>query len=420
VEATDLGEFTDTGFLDIRYDGTKVAYLSMDFLHDGLPRMELVARWKPAAAVAAQLPAKTDVTDTLLKLLGRLNICSKETVIRQYDHEVQAGSVVKPLSGVHNDGPSDAAVLRPDLASFKGIAVSNGITPRYSDIDTYAMAACGLDEAVRNAVCVGADPDLMAALDNFCWCDPVQSRDNPDGEYKLAQLIRANQALYDLCRAYGIPLISGKDSMKNDYRIGDVSISIPPTLLVSLVATVPDVRNCATLDFKKAGNPVYLLGKTFRHLGVTEFSLMENLTDTTVPRLADPQAALALYRMLFKAHCSGLVRACHDCSDGGLAVALAEMCFSGSIGTTIDLACVLSEGCTGDAEILFSESPGRIVVEVDKQKASQFETLFAGLPYSCIGTVDASSRIVCRGLGKNNVLDCPVEHARTEWKKTLL
>ena len=230
VEATDLGEFTDSGYLVVKYGTTIVADLAMDFLHDGLPPMHLTARWKTPVAKKSKSAASGDLTQDLLELLKRLNICSKEYVVRQYDHEVQGGSVIKPLCGLRNDGPSDAAVLRPVLGSFEGIAVSSGIVPRYSDIDTYSMVSCAVDEAVRNACCVGADPSFMAGLDNFCWCDPVKSGANPDGEYKLAQLIRANQALYDVCLAYGVPLISGKDSMKNDYSIGEVKISIPPTI----------------------------------------------------------------------------------------------------------------------------------------------------------------------------------------------
>ena len=172
-----------------------------------------------------------DLTPTLMELMGRWNICSKERLIRQYDHEVQGGTVIKPLVGAQNDGPGDAAVLRPLLDRFRGVAVGCGIAPRYSDLDTYWMMAACIDEAVRNIVAVGADPDHMAGLDNFCWCDPVQSEKTPDGEYKLAQLVRANEALYDITTVYRIPCISGKDSMKNDYHIGDTKISIPPTVL---------------------------------------------------------------------------------------------------------------------------------------------------------------------------------------------
>jgi len=419
VESTDLGIFNDSGMLTLMYGDTTVASLSMDFLHDGLPPMQLIARWTEPHTPATAVFDNSDLTNDLLDLLRRLNICSKEYIVRQYDHEVQGGSVVKPLCGAENDGPSDAAVMRPVLTSFEGIAVSNGITPRYSDIDTYAMSACVIDEAVRNAVCVGADPSFMAGLDNFCWCDPVQSAGNPDGEYKLAQLIRANQALYDLCVAYGIPLISGKDSMKNDYRIGDVKISIPPTLLFSLVAKVPDVRKSVTMDLKKPGNLIYMLGTTYRHMGSTEYALLKNSADDSVPQVLNSRGAFTLYSRLFDAITLGLVRTAHDCSDGGLGVALAEMCFAGNWGAVVDAANVLQSGCATDAELLFSESPCRILIEVTPDNAAKIETLFTSLPCACIGSVTVDTTITINGLSGKPVISCSGDSAKTAWKSTL-
>jgi phosphoribosylformylglycinamidine synthase len=419
VEATDLGTFTDSGYLTLHYGDIVVANLSMKFLHEGLPPMRLTARWQSPKTPSAAFPSSDDYNGDLINLLKRLNICSKEYVIRQYDHEVQGGSVVKPLVGVHSDGPGDAAVIRPVLSSFEGIAVSCGIVPRYSDIDTYAMVSCTVDEAVRNACCVGADPGAMAGLDNFCWCDPVAGDDNPDGEYKLAQLIRANQALYDICLAYGIALISGKDSMKNDYRIGEVKISIPPTLLFSLVAKTSDVRESVTMDFKNAGNLIYLIGTTYRHLGASEYAFMKNTVDGTVPNVVDPKSAFASYTMLHAAIRKGLVASCHDCSDGGLAVALAEMCFAGELGAEISLSKVPQKDCTSDVELLFSESPCRILVEAPKVALEQFESLFEGLPCSCIGTVSQSAIISVKGLNNCTALSCPIGDAKAAWKNTL-
>jgi len=231
VEATVLGKFTRSGFFHVLYGGKTVAYLNMEFLHDGVPQMKLQARWVAPQHKEPHLMPVKDMGAELQKMLARLNICSKESVVRQYDHEVQGGSVIKPLVGAYNDGPSDAAVIRPLLDSLEGVVVAHGICPRYSDIDTYAMTACAIDEAIRNAVAVGADIDRLAGLDNFCWCDPVPSEKTPDGEYKLAQLVRANQAIYDYTTVFGVPCISGKDSMKNDYQIGRTKISIPPTVL---------------------------------------------------------------------------------------------------------------------------------------------------------------------------------------------
>ncbi|MDY7001961.1 MAG: AIR synthase-related protein, partial [Thermodesulfobacteriota bacterium] len=234
VMAVTLGEFTDSGSFHVRYKDKPVALLDMDFLHHGVPRMELSAIWeRPAPLKQAPLEHKPlDVPDQaglLKKMLGSLNICSKEYVVRQYDHEVQGGSAVKPLVGALRDGPSDAGVLRPLLDKDLGVVVSHGICPKYSALDTYWMMASCLDEAVRNAVAVGGNPHHMAGVDNFCWCDPVQSEKTPDGRYTLAQLVRANQALAHFCLAYGVPCVSGKDSMKNDYTDGQIKISIPPT-----------------------------------------------------------------------------------------------------------------------------------------------------------------------------------------------
>jgi phosphoribosylformylglycinamidine synthase len=419
VEATDLGEFTSDGFLDLRFGDTVVACLSMEFMHNGLPGMRLFAKWEDRGSGRKGAFPAADLKADLLGLLKRLNICSKEYVVRQYDHEVQAGSVVKPLCGAKNDGPSDAAVIRPVLDSFEGIAVSNGIVPRYSDIDTYAMASCAVDEAVRNAVCVGADPHFMAGLDNFCWCDPVQSDTNPDGEYKLAQLVRANRALLDICVTYGVPLISGKDSMKNDYRIGAVSISIPPTLLFSLVAKVPDVRKAVTMDFKEGGNLIYCIGTTYPELGASEYALMKNVKDTTVPVVHDPGQAFACYTALFSAIQAGLVRSCHDLSDGGLGVALAEMCFAGETGANISLAAMKQSGCTTDIEVLFSESQARILIEVEPAHALRVESLFNDLPLSRIGAVVKGDMITVTGLTQAPVLGLSRIDAKAAWKSTL-
>jgi phosphoribosylformylglycinamidine synthase len=264
VEATPLGTYTDTGLFHILYDDETVALLDMAFVHDGLPEMHLQAHWQPPQHPEPSFPCPADLTESLLQMLGRLNICSKEWVIRQYDHEVQGRSVIKPLVGKHDDGPADAAVLRPLLDSMEGVIVANGICPRYSDIDTYHMAANAIDEAIRNVIAVGGGLGHIAGLDNFCWPDPVFSDKTPDGPYKLAQLVRANQALYDYCTAYGVPCISGKDSMKNDYQIGDTKISVPPTLLFSVIASMPDVRKAITMDVKQPVDLVFILGEPSR------------------------------------------------------------------------------------------------------------------------------------------------------------
>jgi len=390
VESTVLGSYTDSGLFNVRYGAKTVTCLDMGFLHEGLPQMALRARWTPPRIAAAPLPAIADQAALLKRMLGRLNICSKEYVIRQYDHEVQGRSIVKPLVGVKRDGPGDAAVIRPDYASEEGLVLSHGICPKFSDLDTYWMMAAAIDEAVRGAVAVGADPDYMAGVDNFCWCDPVQSESTPDGEYKLAQLVRANEALDHFCRGFGVPCISGKDSMKNDYKGGGVKISIPPTVLYSVMAKLPDVKRAVTSDFKAAGDFVYVLGLTRPELGGSELAAELGLASPAVPQV-DLLAARERYATYFAAVQQGLVRACHDCSDGGLAVALAEMCIGGRLGADIDLDAVPACGCADALELLYSESQSRLVVAVAPDKAAAFETLFAGRQFARVGRVDGEA-----------------------------
>ena len=317
-------------------------------------------------------------------MLGRLNICSKEYVIRQYDHEVQGRSVVKPLVGEKQDGPADAGVLRPDLDSDKGLVVSHGICPKFSDLDTYWMMANAIDEAVRNAVAVGGDISHMAGIDNFCWCDPVQSETTPDGHYKLAQLVRANQALSHFSRAFGVPCISGKDSMKNDYKGGGVKISIPPTVLFSAVGIVPDVNKCVTSDFKNPGDFVYVLGMTRNELGGSEVSSQLGFVHPSVPHV-EALTARKRYETVQTAMSQGLISACHDLSDGGLGVALAEMSIGGRIGLEADLCSVPREYGMSTLAILYSESASRFVVTVSPENAQKFEELFKGQVFARIG-----------------------------------
>jgi phosphoribosylformylglycinamidine synthase len=354
----------------------------------------------------------------LRAMLGRLNICSKEYWVRQYDHEVQAGTVLKPLTGARDDGPSDAAVFRPLLDSMRAVAVSHGICPRYSDLDTYAMAACAVDEAVRNAVCVGADPDRMAGLDNFCWCDPVKSGKNPDGDFKLGQLVRANRGLYDTCVAYGVACISGKDSMKNDAVIEGKRISIPPTLLFSLAGQVEDARRAVSMDAKQAGHQVFVLGVTRDEHGASEYFLEAGGRGGKAPSVR-AEGNLALYRALYRAIRDGCVASCHDCSDGGLGVALAEVAFSGDLGMRVDLSAVPREGVERDDLLLYSESAGRFVVTVRREKVDVFEKLLSGLPAARVGEVTGEKILRVKGLRGEEIMAEGLDELREAWLSTL-
>jgi len=419
VEATPLGRFTQSGLFRIWFGEKLVGELEMDFLHHGLPQMELTAIWDPSP----QQPVLVedwgrDQVRLLHRMLGRLNICSREYIIRQYDHEVQGGSVVKPLTGVMQDGPADAAVIRPVLDSDRGLVVSNGLCPRYSDLDTYWMMANAVDEAVRNAVAVGGNLRHMAGVDNFCWCDPVQSDRTPDGEHKLAQLVRANQALAHFCLGFGVPCISGKDSMKNDYTIEQYKISIPPTVLFSVISVIPDINLCCTSDLKKPGDILYLLGRTGKELGGSELVDELDLEGGFVPQV-DVLSARSKYLTLYSAISRGLVSACHDLSDGGLGVAMAEMCIGGNLGADLDLKHV--PVCGGEAyapeELLYSETPSRMLVSVPKDKAQEFEGLFAGQCLARVGLVREDPVLEVQR-GEKQVFTEEVQELRRSWQET--
>ncbi|MBU1003853.1 MAG: phosphoribosylformylglycinamidine synthase [Proteobacteria bacterium] len=416
VESSVLGEFTDTGYFHITYGDKPVAYLSMDFLHDGVPQMELKAVWERPDVDEPYMPFFiTDQASLLKKMLGRLNICSKEYVVRQYDHEVQGGSVVKPLTGVLNDGPADAGALRPVLGKDRGIVVSHGICPKFSKLDTYWMMASAIDEAIRNAVATGGNPSHMAGTDNFCWCDPVQSEKTPDGHYKLAQLVRANQALAHYCQAFGVPCISGKDSMKNDYTGGGTKISIPPTVLFSAMSVIEDVNKCVTSDFKQPGDLVYILGLTKPELGGSELSELFKAPFFDVPQV-DAVSARERYITLHAAMQDSLVSAAHDLSDGGLGVAVAEMCIGGRLGAAIDLAKVPC--CPEDMEVtdlLYSESNSRLLITVRPENRHAFEAAFKGQHFALIGEVtDQGTLTVTKG--EQQLINEAVDSLTASWK----
>lgn len=421
VEATALGYFTDSGFFEVYFKDKPVARLEMDFLHNGAPKMHLDAVWKKPEEPWLTLEGMpTDCAwnnDFLLKMLSRLNICSRESVIRQYDHEVRGGSVIKPLNGIERDGPGDAAVLRPLLESDAGLVLAHGICPKYSDYDTYWMAANAIDEAIRNAVAVGGNPDFLAGVDNFCWCDPIKNLHNPDGEYKLAQLVRACEALRHFCLAYGTPCISGKDSMKNDYVQGDSRISIPPTLLFTVLGVIDNVTQAQTSDFKKPGDVIYILGGTWREMGASEACEELGRKGGRIPRV-ESSTALARYRALHGLMSLKVPSACHDCSDGGLAVALAEMCIGGRLGCEINLDNVPAYGGLNAFETMYSESASRHIVTVREDLASLFDALGMWQICRSIGKVTADGHLKIKS-GDSLLVNVPVEDLAKSFSATL-
>ena len=405
VESSVIGQFTDTHELVLKYEDNEVGRLTMEFLHDGRPPVIREATYDVKANAsgdreAGSLPVR-DYTEDLTKILASLNVASKEWIIRQYDHEVQSGSVVKPLVGVNNDGPSDAAVVRPDLKSSRGLVVSCGMNPHLGDEDPYWMAAAAIDEAIRNCVAVGADPDKIAILDNFCWGNTERSE-------TLGTLVRAALACQDIAVAYGTPFVSGKDSLNNEFSYDDSNgdrqtVAIPSTLLITALGQMENVERAVTMDLKSAGNRLYLVGQTnAAELGGSHFHLVNGIEGGVVPQL-NASVNLANYKALHAAINDGLVRSCHDLSEGGLAVAAAEMAFAGGVGVA------LIENLT--AEDLFSESNGRLLVEVEAENVSRFEAAVAA---QHVGDTNDGNRLEAGAL-----LSASLEDLKSAWQHPL-
>jgi len=413
VEGTVIGKFTDTHDLVLKYDDHEVGRVSMEFLHDGRPPVVRDATFQIPDESPCSLPERSSWDDDLKAILGARNVASKEWIVRQYDHEVQAGSVIKPLVGVQNDGPSDAAVVRPDLTSLRGLVVSCGMNPHLGDTDPWWMAASAIDEAIRNCVAVGANPDRIAILDNFCW-------GNTERPETLGTLVRAAMACHEVSVALGTPFISGKDSLNNEFSWEDENgdrqtVAIPSTLLISALGQVADVEQCVTMDLKEAGNRLYLVGETAEELGGSHLALVNELTGGVVPRM-NPERALTTFRAVHQAIQSGTVRSCHDLSEGGLAVAAAEMSFSGGLGADLSLS-----GINDDLEpgvLLFSESNTRFLIEVPADHASQFERCLADVKLTHVGHVAEHDRLVIRGVNGEPVIHSPFASLKQAWQAT--
>ena len=413
VEATVIGRTTDDHKIRLRYHGQVVGELEMAFLHDGQPRVVRKAAWAAPLIEESSFPQPPELGTILHKILAAPNVCSKEWVIRQYDHEVQGGSVLKPLVGVVNDGPGDACITRPRLESHRAIILANGLNPKYGLIDPYWMAASAIDEALRNVIAVGGRLEKCALLDNFCW----GNTDKPD---RLGGLLRAAQACYDLALVLGTPFISGKDSLNNEYKTetGE-SIAIPPTLLISAIAVMEDCRMAVSMDLKKPGNALYIIGETKKEMGGSHYYEVLNQKSAQVPRV-DPEKARNLFNALSAAIQAGLVRACHDCSEGGLGVALAEMAFAGGWGATVTLRQMpVSPDLQRSDLALFSESNSRFVIEVAPENERAVIALFHGMPCARIGEVTADPRLCIGGLAGELVVDEAIGLLKDSWQATL-
>lgn len=434
TELTDIGPFTNTNRITVRYGEKTVLELDNEFLHDGIPQRQLYAQIGSSEKASEKAEEKDDFWSKgrgetapinyaalTMRLLSHPNIASKSGVIRIYDHEVQGGTVVKPLTGIQNDGPSDACVLKPiGTSGTRGIVLSNGINPEYGKNDAYLMAHAVIDEAIRNAVAVGCDPTRIAILDNFCWGDPMRPE-------TLGTLVEAAQGCYDAALRYGTPFISGKDSLNNEYVGSDgLRHAIPPTLLISAIGIIDDVNQSVTMDLKEAGNILYLVGDFAPVFGGSHYTMTtvdsapETINSSTVDGLPSTigeavpgisENAPAVYRALNKAISTGLVRSCHDLSEGGLGVAAAEMCIGGRLGLTMELE------AEDTLRTMFGETNGCLLVEVRPGDTAAFEKLLTGLPKTRVAVVTAEANFILKKAGKE-ISFAPVDDLVTVWNIT--
>ena len=422
VEATIIGKFTSSGRGIVNYRNREIFNLKLDFLHDGLPKRNLFTEEPRIIIENPEFSEPSDYNKVLHDMISRLNVCSFEYISSQYDHEVQGNSVIKPLQGKGRVN-SNVSVIRPVLTSNKGVVLSQGFYPSYSDIDTYRMAACSIDTAVRNAISAGASLEHLAVLDNFCWCDS----NNP---FRLWQLKKAAKACYDFAVAYGTPYISGKDSMFNDFHGFDenfnaLNISIPPTLLISSIGVINDITKAVTLDFKVPGDLIYLIGTTKNETGGSEYNLYINEKECDKNRIRTniPEVNAIIFKKIYKAVEQAiderLLASSISIERGGLAVALCKSSVAGLYGCSIKLAGITNNEIIRNDILLFSESQGRFLVTVNPDRKDVFEKLFAGLPYFLLGTVGKKTSFIIDGIDGKNIIDTDIYDVEDSYKKKL-
>lgn len=424
VEATVLGTFNLSGKFHCLYNNKHVTYMDMKFVHEGVPQLKLKAEWltpESRGLIEPQIPKIKNHNKFLKDMLARPNIASKEYIIRQFDHEVQATSVIKHLVGEENDVNSDGVVIRPDFASKKALAIAAGINPRYSQIDTYHMTANAFDEAIRRIIALGANPKKIVLNDNFCWPSTLPGKDNPDAKYKMAQLVRANRALYDYTLCYGTPCISGKDSMSMDTAIPDTRgkehrISSLPTVMFSSAGIIDDYKKCVTMDVKRPGDLVFILGKTYDECGGSEYYEMFGEIGLNVP-IVRIKKAIKLYKSLNKAIEKRLVASAHGCYKGGLALALAQSSFAGGYGLEINLTSIPREKLENEDKLLYSESASRFVVTVPKKHEKEFLKIMKGNDFDSVGEVTKDKTLLIKGLRKQVLIKENIYTLKKVWKE---
>ena len=364
VELSDLGYFTGDAQLVVRHHGIPIVDLSTKFLHKGRPSRRLHATM-PSPSRVESVPECRDLRASLLALLAHPNIASKASVIRQYDHEILGSTIVRPLVGVANDGPGDGVVL-VHPADTDGIAIGVGVNPWFGQLDPEFMAWAVVDEAIRNVVVAGGNPDSVALMDNFSWGNPTRAT-------TFGELVAAVTGCCEAAAAYGAPFVSGKDSLNNEYLAADGKRhAIPPTLVITAVAPVADADRVVTPDLKDPGNLLVLVGRTRSEFGGSHLCMVTGDSKARAVPSPDP-ASPTNYRGLHAAIGLGLVRSAHDCSEGGVGIALAEMAIGGRLGIKIDLSTVHPDATTA----LFSESTGRVICEIRSVDLANFMAALA-------------------------------------------
>lgn len=402
-EATVIGRVTQDGRLRITYHGKLICDLDMHFLHRGRPKVKRHTIYHPSSEKPINLEIK-NLRDVFIKVLSDPNVASKEWIVRQYDHEVQGNTVLKPLHGP-GYGHGDAAIIKPLEESWRGIVISCGVNPRYHK-NPYKMAQSAIDEAIRNNVAVGGW--RISLLDNFSWGSP----EKPE---LMGALVEACRACYETAKAFSTPFISGKDSLYNEYIVEGRSISIPSTLLITALGIIGDVRKAVSMDLKREGSPLYLVGETRDELGGSILHRVLDVKGGVIPAL-NPQKARKRYHRIVKAIESGFVLSSHDLSEGGLGVCISEMCIGGVIGAEIHLNRVLREPTYMPwYKVLFSESNSRILLEIDADKEDDFLSLMEDVPVSKIGITGGRSLLF--KVEENPLLEMSVEELGRIWKE---
>jgi phosphoribosylformylglycinamidine synthase len=422
VMSTNIGKFTDSEHLTIYHNGDVCAHIPSSLLNADFPQWDFDATWISPKMRGLKEPVShgADIVSEFYKLLRSPNLASKEWIPRQYDHEVQGGSVVKPLVGIDCDTPSDAIVFRPDLESQKGLMVAQSLHPQYSEIDAYHMVSASIDEAVRSVLAVGGKLSHLTGIDNFCWPSIEPGKNNPDAEFKAAQLVRANMALRDMITHYGIPLLSGKDSMYCDNSVKNREngwterISGPETMQFTLHSIVDNVMDCKTLDAKSAGNSIYVIGTTFDELGGSEYYRLNGYIGLNVPFTCN-EINLQVYRKFEEAY--NLMESSKAVKEGGIGMSLFLMASGGNLGLEADLSKLIIGNVSSDATALFSNSTGRFLVEVKPENCKAFEEIMGGYANN-IGAFNSSRIFTVKGLKGNIVLHEDIQGMKREWKYT--